>query len=76
MGQPMELARARYEIELCFNSDLALEELATSKSTQARGLSTGESKALLCGSHVDLKSIRFGKVCAIYLGSNGRYPQD
>ena len=29
MGQPIERARDRDETEFCFNSDLALEELAT-----------------------------------------------
>jgi hypothetical protein len=76
MGQPIELARARDETELCFNGDLALEEFTTPKRTQARGLSTGENKAFLCGGHVDLESIRFRKVCAICLGSNRKYPQD
>ena len=71
----MERARDRDETELCFNRDLALEEFATPKSTEASGLSPGENKAFFRGSHVDLESIRLGKVCAICLGSNRRYPQ-
>jgi hypothetical protein len=76
MGQPMELARDCDETELCFDSDLAVEEFATPKRIQARGLSPGENKAFFRGSHIDLDSIRLGKVCAICLGSNRRFAQD
>jgi hypothetical protein len=36
-------------LSICCNSDFALEQFATFKRAQARGLSEGENKAFLCG---------------------------